>query len=290
MIDLKPSITAIEDLLRDGSEASLTYAALECRLAIERICYERLRIAHDYISHDDIKKWQPKDIVNVLIQEVDRNAAATLTYFISREPVPEGTSPLTVKDFEKSEYIPFGTQIGFDPGELGKLWNALAKLALHISIPQTRDTPVTRYGEAERVRKKVCEALEEIKRISQGTLFATGLGEEVFFDCQCGVKNKRRLGLLKNGQTVSCINPDCDESYAYLGDTLEFGRRTLGIVCRKCGSQQDVPKKKVEKLPKDKRLYFSCEGCGEEIAIEWRPMQRQKTMPLSAPPESTPSP
>lgn len=283
MIDLQPSIIAIENLLRDGSEASLTYAALECRLAIERICYERLRIAHGYISHDDLKKWQPKDIVNVLIQEVDANAAATFTLSISKEPVPEGAPPSTAEDYKQMEFLPLGTHIGFDPGKLGRLWNALAKLALHIAIPETRETSVARYGEAESVRKKVSEALEEIKRISEGTLLASGFGEEVSFNCRCGSKNKRRLGLLKNGQTVSCINPGCDESYTYLEGSLEFGRRTLDIICRKCGAQQDVPRKQVEKLPKDQRLYFSCEGCGEEISIELRPMQGQKTRPPAGP-------
>lgn len=68
MINLEPSISQIEVLMAENTEASLTYAALECRLAIERICYERLRLAHDYISNDDLKRWQPRDIVNILIQ------------------------------------------------------------------------------------------------------------------------------------------------------------------------------------------------------------------------------
>jgi hypothetical protein len=289
MIDLQPSIIAIENLLQDGSEASLTYAALECRLSIERICYDRLRIAHDYISHDDLKRWQPKDIVNVLIQEVDPHAAATFTFSISKEAAPEGSPSPTVEEYQSMEFLPVGTQIGFDPGKLGRLWNALAGLALHVSVPETREASISRYGEAEAIRRKVIEALEEIRRIGKGTLLATGYGEEVSFECSCGTKNKRRLDYLKNGQTVSCINPGCDESYGYLEETLEFGRRTLAIVCQKCGSQQDVPKKKVEKLPKDKRIYFSCEGCGEEISIEWRPVQGQKTKPPAAPLEPTPN-
>jgi hypothetical protein len=49
----------IKALLADGSDSSLTYAALEARLAIERICYERLKISHDYISADDLRTWKP---------------------------------------------------------------------------------------------------------------------------------------------------------------------------------------------------------------------------------------
>ena len=71
MLNLDPAISKIEELLKENSEARIIYAALECRLAIERICYERLRLAHDYISHDDLKKWQPRDIVKILIQAVE---------------------------------------------------------------------------------------------------------------------------------------------------------------------------------------------------------------------------
>ncbi|MBN8848758.1 MAG: hypothetical protein J0I73_11770 [Sphingomonas sp.] len=49
MIDLSDSIATIRAQLEEGSPRNLTYAALECRLALERICYERLRAMHDYI-------------------------------------------------------------------------------------------------------------------------------------------------------------------------------------------------------------------------------------------------
>ncbi|MFK0690895.1 hypothetical protein ACFX5Q_22225 [Mesorhizobium sp. IMUNJ 23033] len=279
MINLQSSISAIENLLLEGSEASLTYAALECRLAIERICYERLRVAHDYISHDDLKRWQPRDIVNILIQEVDSKAASTFTLSVSTEPSPEGSSPPTVEEYEAMEFVPIGTHVGFNPSLLGKLWNALANLALHISVPESKDTPVDRYGDPEKIRAKVSETLDEIRRISAGTLLSSGFGEEVSFYCSCGAKNRRRLSLLKDGQTVSCINPQCDESYEYEEGSLSFGRRTFAIVCRKCGHQRDVPKKKVENLRTDQHVGFDCERCGDQILIQWRPMQAQRTNP-----------
>lgn len=280
MIDLKPSISQIESLLAQNTDASLTYAALECRLAIERICYERLRLAHDYISHDDIKKWQPRDIVNTLIKEVDENIAETFTFSISKEPVPEKSLAPTLEDYEAMEFLPIGTQIGFDPNRLGRLWNALAHLALHITLPTSKDHDVLRYGNAEKIRAKVKEALAEIKRIGAGTLMSSGIGEEVSFDCFCGVKNKRRLGLLKDGQIISCISPLCEETYDYIASHMSFGRRVLEIKCRSCGTQKDIPKKMVDKLRTDQDIYFDCEGCAERIYISWKLMQSKKPKPL----------
>lgn len=281
MLDLSPAISKIEELVKDDTEASITYAALECRLAIERICYERLRLAHDYISHDDLKKWQPRDIVRVLIQEVDSKAAETFTMSISTSPIPEGSPEPSLKEYQEMEFVPIGTQVGFNPNKLGSLWNALAKLALHISLPTSKADNVPHYGNRESIKKKVSEALAEIKRIGEGTLMSTGMGDEVSFACFCGSKNKRRLELITDGQIVSCINPDCDESYGFVKTDLSFGRRTFEMTCRACGAQRDIPKKMVEKLRTDQHIHFDCEGCGEAIYVSWRPMQAQKTQPTN---------
>lgn len=279
MLNLNPAISKIEELVKEDTEASITYAALECRLAIERICYERLRLAHDYISHDDIKRWQPRDIVRILIQEVDSRATETFTLSISTSPIPEGVPEPTPEQYQSMEFEPVGTQIGFNPNKLGRLWNALAKLALHVGLPTSKADVVPHYGNKEEIKNKVLEALAEIKRIGDGTLMWTGLGEEVSFTCLCGSMNKRRCELLSDGQIVSCVNPDCDESYNFVKSELSFGRRTLEISCRACGTQHSIPKKMIENVRTDQRIHFDCEGCSETIYVSWRPMQAQKTKP-----------
>ena len=275
MINLEPTISQIENLLEENTEASVTYAALECRLAIERICYERLRLAHDYISHDDLRKWQPRDIVKTLIQEVDEHAAATRTISFAPEVPAENTS----EGFKTLDWKPLGTQIGFNPNKFGRLWNGLANLALHIEIPTSKDATVKQYGDKQAIISKVEEALAEIKKISEGTLLSTGIGEEVSSECACGSKNKRRLELLKDGQTINCINPDCDESYDYVQADMSFRRRTLEIVCRACGASRNIPKRMVEKLRTDKQIHYDCDRCSETIYVSWRPMQAQRTEP-----------
>ncbi|MGJ8529306.1 hypothetical protein [Maritalea sp.] len=277
MLNLELVVDQIEKLLNEDTDSSITYAALECRLAIELICYERLRLAHDYISHDDLKRWQPRDIVRVLIQEVDSKAAETYTVSISKDPTPKGAQEPTQEEYQAMEYLPIGTHVGFDPKKLGSLWNALAKLALHIRLPANKSDTVPQYGDKEATKKKVSEALAEIKRIGEGTLISTGIGEEISFECCCGSKNKRRFELLNDGQIVTCINPDCDESYVFFKSDLTFGQRVLEIACRACDTKRDLPKKKVEKLRTDQKIHFDCEGCGETIYLAWRPMQTQKT-------------
>lgn len=275
LINLEPTISQIEKLLEENTEASVTYAALECRLAIERICYERLRLVHEYISHDDLKKWQPKDIVKTLIQEVDKHAATTLNISVA----PDVPSEYTAEGYEALDWKPLGTQIGFNPNKFGKLWNGLAKLALHIEVPTSKDTTVKPYGDMQAIASKVKQALAEIKQISKGTLMSPGIGQEVSYKCVCGSKNKRRLEMLKDGQTINCINPDCNESYGYVQSAMSFERRTFEIVCRACEASRDIPKRMVERLRTDQHIHFDCEGCSETIFVSWRPMQFQRTGP-----------
>jgi hypothetical protein len=167
MLDLNPVISKIEELLKEDTEASITYAALECRLAIERICYERLRLAHDYISHDDIKKWQPRDIVRILIKEVDSRVAETFTISISTSPRPKGAAEPTLEEYQAMEFVPIGTQVGFNPDKLGSLWNALAKLALHISLPLSKEDTVPHYGSREKSRKRFPKHLQRSSALTR---------------------------------------------------------------------------------------------------------------------------
>ena len=69
MINYASIIERIQALLAEGTEQSITYAALEARLALEKVCYDRLRQAHDYISHAQLRRWQPRDVINTLMSD-----------------------------------------------------------------------------------------------------------------------------------------------------------------------------------------------------------------------------
>lgn len=227
MLYLKPVIERIGKLASSDSSADLTYAALECRLAIERVCYERLRISHDYIAHDDLRRWQPKDVVNFLVQEVDPKIASTYTLSMSKDPVAENDSLEGIAEDRGREWVKIGTQVGFDAKKLGELWNALSNVALHVRLPTSKSDLVSEYGDPSKIAAKIKECLEELRRISEGTLFGTGMGEEVTFECACGRTIKRRSQRLRHHQVISCVGIDCLESYRVEkdGDDYFFERR-----------------------------------------------------------------
>lgn len=197
-------ISSIRLLLQEDTPQSVTYAALEARLAIEKVCYDRLRQRHDYISHADLVRWQPGYVINTILAEVDSHMRFDMTLQVAELPQAEDS---------ENEFVSIGTEIGFNPTRISKMWNALAKLALHVRMPEHREDEISEYGDKESIRTKVNEVIEELEGISKGNMTFSGVGMQVWFLCECGQKNIRRAALLKIDQVVSCFNPDCMRSF-----------------------------------------------------------------------------
>lgn len=262
MINFRDSIDTIKRHLEDGSDRALTYAALECRLVIERICYDRLARVHEYISHDEVRRrWQPRHIIKFLEDDVDPLVSSTYTLSISTEPVVEG------ENLAEKDYVPVGMQQGFDGAKLGKLWNALSRTALHVSLPKSKEANVTQFGNPETIRAKVEEVLIELERIATGTMTSNGFGPSVSFTCRCGQHNKRRSQQLSDGKIIQCSNPECPESYEvkFEGEDINFNFRDVHVSC-KCGETRIFPMTQIEKLTVNDFARQSC-NCGAEIIL-----------------------
>ena len=268
MLRLSHSIDRIKALIEDDTDASISYAALEARLALEKVCYDRLRQVHEYISHAQLRRWQPSAVMKILITDVDQNVAETLTLMISKNPAVPGVQPTD------EEFVEIGTQIGFDAKKVGELWNALSGLALHANVPKAKDVNIPDYGDRAKIRSKVEEALFELERLAKGTMTFSGLGETVSFDCTvCNSKNKRRASLLREGQRIFCIAPDCLASFTVRieGSTISFEGETCDFPCQSCGQIGVFPWRFFnEKLKFGEKVRFNCRDCDHENYIEWR--------------------
>lgn len=268
MLNLLPTIERIKSLLAEDTEPSVTYAALEARLALEKVCYDRLRQRHDYISHDQLKKWQPRAVVNTLITEVDPYVTETRTLSMGRQAA-RGVSA------EAEDFVQLGTEIGFNAKRIEKMWNALAKLALHVRLPEHREDHISNYGDKKQIRAKVDEVIEELERLAKSTMAFSGIGEEISFACTCGEKNRRRASLLKDGQHVLCINPDCKITWKAVsdGDSFGFESVTVPVRCQECRKANYIPWRYFIEMKPDNVGSFSCHVCQHKNFVQWRLMQ-----------------
>lgn len=274
MKSIETRIKIIEELLEEGSLTNLTYAALECRFTIELICYERLMVAYGYTSYSDLRRWQPKDIVQQVVQEANDLAAATFTFSISKTPVDPNNPPMSASDYEKLEYVDVGTQMGFDIKKIGRLWNSLSGVALHVQIPKSRNDDLSVYGEPTIIKTKVEAALKLFRELEKGSLLASSPGPEITYQCDgCGEAIKRKLGLVYNGMVASCSSESCNESYALTvrESGVDFGRRLLTLTCDGCGSTIEIPSRLIDGLRNDQSLTAECGDCRHKTLIRLRP-------------------
>lgn len=274
MKDIGSRIKKVEALLDEGSISSLTYAALESRFTIELICYERLMTAYGYTTYSDLRRWQPKEIVQQVIQEANELAATSLKFSMSKTPVDPANPPRSVADYGNFEYVEVGTQVGFDIKKIGKLWNSLSGAALHVQTPRSKNDDLSVYGDPEKIKATVEKALDLFRKVAKGNLLTSSPGPEVTYKCDgCGATIKRKMNLVYDGMIASCSSETCKESYVLTFNKLgvEFGRRQTTFLCGGCSTTIAIPKKQVEGLRMDQLLIAECEGCGAKAEIGLRP-------------------
>lgn len=275
MIQLQPIISRIEALLEQDTEASMTYAELECRLALEKVVYDRLRQRHAYISHDQLGRWQPGSIINTLISDVDPHLTDATTLSIGKTPAREGLK------LEDEDYIKVGNEVGFDAKRIVKMWNAVARLALHVRLPKDKDDQIPDYGDKTEIRAKVLEVVAELERLAKGTMISSGIGMEVSFNCSCGTKNKRREKLLREGQHVYCINPACELTWKVIkgDDGIGFEAVVVTVNCDQCKAENFIPWRFVTRMKYDEVATFSCHTCQHKNHVKWHLMQARQEPP-----------
>ena len=271
MIEIRPIIERINRLLNENSPASVTYAALEARLAIEKVVYDRLRQRHDYISHAQLNAWTPRHVVQRIIAEIDPKLSETVTLSMSREPLRDGDS------VEDMDYVKIGMEVGLDSKKLGKLWQALSNLALHVKVPEHRHDVISDYGEQTKIASKVRETVRELDKLAEGTMVTSGLdqGLEVSFVCSCGEKNRRRANLISPGKVLFCFNSACKEAWKVErdGDGIQFKRLSVDISCRDCGLVYGIAWREVAELRYDRRMRYMCPSCNAENIVQWQLMR-----------------
>lgn len=279
MLDITQRISVIRTLLEAGSQPALTYAALECRLTIEQVCYDRLKMSYGHIAYTDLTKWQPRDVVRQVVEDANEFAASGFTISISKTPLESGTGDSSRQEFEALEYINIGEQAGLNASKLGSLWNALSHIALHTKLPKNKEDDVQVYGSSEDIARKVMEAITELERLKSGTLLAGPTGTNYFFPCvTCGTEIQRIEKLLKHGQVISCVNPGCKETYLIHkeGDETLHNRRIANIVCESCGKEFFIPLKLIDMLRFGNQLEVACESCSHIVDITLVPRYARK--------------
>jgi hypothetical protein len=278
MLNIQKRIDLIEKLSEEGTDHTLTYAALECRLTLEYLCYERFKMTYAYLSLDDLKSWRPRDVVKQVSEDVDFNIDKEFTLSVSKEST-EGRSLSTKEDYESLEYVVVGTQSGLNLRKIHKLWHGLSNAALHMPVPSIGSGELKLYQDKDNIRKVVESAVGYLRGIKGNLLMAGPLGEVFNFDCHaCGIKIKRPVKNLVSPSVVNCITPECKESYFFepgeREKDIKITRCIFRFKCQSCDEDLDVPRNIFKELRFDQQLNIVCGSCHASLELVMRPLIR----------------
>lgn len=277
MLDIPKRIKLINSLVEQDTEQSLTYAALECRLTLEYLCYERFKLYFSYLSESDLKNWQPKHIIKQISDEIDEGVSKEFSISISAEKI-DGRSPETKEEFESLKYTPLGAQSELKFDKLHQLWNGLSNVALHIPVPSISSGDLNIYGDKDNVRKKVSDVVSFLSGMKGNLLMGGSFEQEYAFNCfVCDGKIKRPVRNLQHQTVVSCINPKCQESYVIQkdkNDEFEVIRSIIKFSCPSCNDNLEVPIRVFRDLRFDQILNIRCGKCSMLSEVIMRPLMK----------------
>jgi hypothetical protein len=276
VLDISKRIGVINSLLGENTAQSLTYAALECRLTLEYLCYERFKNYYSYLSSEDIKSWQPKHVVKQVSEDIDENINKGLTVSICRHN-EDDKLPVSKEDFESLEYTLVGQQPELNLNKLHSLWHGLANIALHIPVPSIFSGELEIYGEKEKIKKKVEAVIDYLSGLKGNLLMGGPLGKSFSFKCvMCESLIKKPFKYLNLPSVVNCINPECNESYLLEpednGAEFKITRRIFKFGCKVCNCDIHVASNVFRELKFDQQLNIRCGSCEAFLTVVMRPL------------------
>lgn len=279
MLDISKRIAVINALVEEDTAQSLTYAALECRLTLEYLCYERFKLSYSYLSSDDLKNWQPRHVVKQVSEDIDENITKGFTLSISNRSL-DGKLPKTKEDYESLEYTLLGQQSELNQNKVHSLWHGLANVALHMPIPAISSGELEIYGNKEKIKNKIESVVEYLSGLKGNLLMGGVLGEVFSFNCHiCGTSIKKPVKYLSSPTLVNCINPRCNESYLLepddKGQDFNITRSIFKFNCKTCNGDLNVPANVFRELKFDQQLDILCPSCNTSLTVIMRPCPKE---------------
>ncbi|MFG6459827.1 hypothetical protein [Roseateles sp. BYS96W] len=207
----RQALERAKELLANPVEFNLRYAALELRVVMEMVTYEKLVAAQDVIPPEVLKTWQPPQAVKSLL-EFQEHADQTFTIEVAAPgQEPEDFDQLDdaekLEHFQKLDFKKLGEHHALSLKWLKKNYNKIGNL-LHAPSPGSS------AQEPARTAKYLAEVVSELDLVLSSTISTFVERGGCVFSCQsCGKPVIRNAEAMKAGALAVCSTPDCDGAY-----------------------------------------------------------------------------
>jgi len=240
--------------MASGSDARLHYAALELRMAIECVTYERARSYETELPPTEYDSWQPRQLMKELLEiDPDADASGTLSFGIEDVPGEHAKEMKTL-----------GAEKVFNLAAIKKSYDALGSYLHQPTLKQ-----LSKVGhDLPKARLKFERIAGQLDEVLASPIFNINFGNFTSFQCMnddCARQIRKRIPrgaesviaecfdcsaqheitVDGNGQCVArplvqdvkCANPSCEHALRFFEHELRPG---ASWACTGCGTKCEI--------------------------------------------------
>lgn len=258
---IKICIERAQRHLDSGETHNLYYACLDLRFALEIFARKHLMRCLKHISKEEIDIWQPRKVIEKLVDSVDSNLTS------------HSFSRLSGRNKETGEYWEYrGERKGFTPKDVGRYWN---KLGRYLHVNHINKEPV--LEDDDKIVRIVEEAIHYIQKLCTYGEIDSYFSFDIIFKCHnldCEEIIVKSISSLGKGNIIECQSSKCNASYIFVkNQNGKYGIVPriceLGCINEECDGKVGAFVNVFLKLDKTQGHYCVCEKCETEQVIYW---------------------
>lgn len=179
--EARQSLARAKALLATQDEPSLRYAALELRMTMEAVVYDKMGAYKAEIPQAEYDTWQPTRVLKALL-EIDPKADQSVTIAIGIEDTPGAPA---------SQMSLLGAETPLNNKTLRGNYDAVGN---YLHVPTIKQFATKGGADMTRLRER-CEALvAALDAVLEGALFNVSIGQFTMIDCfRCGKEIRKRF-------------------------------------------------------------------------------------------------
>ncbi len=185
--------------LDGGENDRLKYAALELRMAMESLTFDRAASFKDEFPPDEYETWQPRKVMALLL-EIDATADKDSTLSVGLEGSP-GEPPVEMSVLGAEKVLNMET-----------IRNHYDALSSFLHVPTLKQTKSGKMHDMKKLRVRCMEIACSIEDVLASSVHNVRLGNYASIEChECGKVIRKRMP--RNAESVECRCFSCVASY-----------------------------------------------------------------------------
>jgi hypothetical protein len=243
-------------MAEDASLPTLRYAALETRLAMEALTYDRAQAYGDDFPKWEIGTWQPRKLLLILLG-VDPMADTEKSFNVSKEPANGAPQ-------DNEDWFDFGTETVLNLAAIKEQYDAIGS---RLHMPTIKQLESGETHDPERLRRRLEGLLTHLEAVLASPIFnLTMIGRNSKITCmRCDHRVRKATKGDAEATTARC--PGCGLGYDLVpnadGDFDWYPERTK----MKCGTPSCPEELIIYRDELRPGLAVNCEACGKKTLI-----------------------